>query len=414
MPTRNFPITARGFATLITGAISLTAGILLGASGFTVFGIVLLTLVPVALISLYLIPAAVRVGRAFSPAQLPVGDTTEVTLTLTKASWFLTGGLWREMLPAGLASGTGNTSADDTGISGSVTLRGRASKVIRYDLTGVSRGVHTVGPVKMTVTDAFGMTRRTRTLRNTVGQTEVTVTPRILPLVLTPGGAGVSGDSRSSTEPRAEQQVADLVPRPFAPGDSRRRVHWRASARLGELMVRQEEPHTHQTAIIMLNLAPGRWPIAGTETEAAHLDAAVTLTASLTNHYARQGFGVRVVDDAGSLLGTVSSEGRGMDSLLLALATAQPADRAEAMTVADLLQHTRNDVVTIVTGMWTPSDSADLPARQAGSASLFATHPDSAAKEAAEALGWMTGRVARILGEHIHGEHILGEQGRHG
>lgn len=169
-------------------------------------------------------------------------------------------------------------------------------------------------------------------------------------------------------------------------------------------MVRQEEPHTHQTAIIVLDLARGRWSFSGSgrsEAATAHLDAAVTLAASLTDHYARQGFGVRVVDDAGSLLGEVQPEGRGMEALLYTLATVQPEDRndiAEPSVLKELVQRSRDDVITVITGAWAEADTAMLVARRQGSAHLIATHPDPAAKAPAEALGWSTGRVSRLLG----------------
>jgi uncharacterized protein (DUF58 family) len=60
----------------------------------------------------------------------------------------------------------------------------------------------------------------------------------------------------STTSPRAGYGNEVFGVREYRPGDSLRRIHWRSSARRGELVVREYEPPGLQTLTILVDPAP--------------------------------------------------------------------------------------------------------------------------------------------------------------
>jgi uncharacterized protein (DUF58 family) len=100
------------------------------------------------------------------------------------------------------------------------------------------RGLYALGPTRLRTGDPFGI--YTLTIQDQRSST-VLVTPPILPLPqlrIMPGGW--TGD-RQSRPQGIERNISDAGIRDYLPGDSLRRIHWRASAHHDNLMVRQLE-----------------------------------------------------------------------------------------------------------------------------------------------------------------------------
>lgn len=99
------------------------------------------------------------------------------------------------------------------------------------------RTVLTVGPVKSVRGDALGLLRREVTWTDPV---ELFVHPRTVPL-----SGSTSGFFRDleglPTKDLSNDDVSFHALREYVPGDDRRYVHWKSSARTGKLMVRQFE-----------------------------------------------------------------------------------------------------------------------------------------------------------------------------
>jgi hypothetical protein len=109
------------------------------------------------------------------------------------------------------------------------------------------------------------------------------------------GGAWTgSGDNR----PRAfaTGSAEDVTVREYRRGDDLRRVHWRSSARVGELMVRREEQPWQSRATLFLDNRLGAHRGQGI---ASSLEAAVNAAASIAVHLSHRGFTVRLVTAAG-------------------------------------------------------------------------------------------------------------------
>ncbi len=110
------------------------------------------------------------------------------------------------------------------------------------------RGVIQVGPATTVQGDPLGLMRRT--LRWTE-QTELFVHPRTV--ALEPLGAGLLRDLEgSTTEDISMSDLAFHALREYQPGDDRRYIHWRSSAKAGKLLVRQflDTRRSHVTVIV--------------------------------------------------------------------------------------------------------------------------------------------------------------------
>src|SRR3712207_9395429 len=79
------------------------------------------------------------------------------------------------------------------------------------------------------------------------------VTPRVVPLpaIRTIGGGGNTGEARPHRIGVVGQD--DVLVREYRQGDDVRRIHWRSTARLGDLMVRREEQSWAPSASIVLD-----------------------------------------------------------------------------------------------------------------------------------------------------------------
>ncbi|WP_316309953.1 DUF58 domain-containing protein, partial [Clavibacter michiganensis] len=117
-----------------------------------------------------------------------------------------------------------------------------------------------------------------------------------------PTKVGAAGGAAQTRSTRLGQGADNLIPRAYLPGDSRRRIHWRATAHRGSLMVRQEEEEASPDAVVVLDRAASRWARPSDSPDPA-FETAVSLCASAALRFVQDGYSVDVFDSAGSLLG---------------------------------------------------------------------------------------------------------------
>jgi uncharacterized protein (DUF58 family) len=137
------------------------------------------------------------------------------------------------------------------------------------------RGLYTLGPTRIRSGDPFGI--YTVTLFDHHATT-ILITPPILPLaqLKIPAG-GWSGDERQRRE-SIERIISDAGVRNYVPGDSLRRIHWRASAHFDTLIVRQLEAATFRDWWIFVDLNSTVQAGSGQQTT---LELSIVLAASL-------------------------------------------------------------------------------------------------------------------------------------
>jgi uncharacterized protein (DUF58 family) len=145
-----------------------------------------------------------------------------------------------------------------------------------YALTAVQRGVYTLGPAEVETGDLFGVFRHKSTLGNRL---EVIVYPRIF----RPEEIGLPfRESLGEVMARRtlyEDPTLIAGSREYRRGDPLRRVHWKATARTGELQVRFNDPSTTAKLMIVLNLNTFQHVWQGVELE--RMESSIDVAASL-------------------------------------------------------------------------------------------------------------------------------------
>lgn len=168
---------------------------------------------------------------------------------------------------------------------------------INYVIDPPRRGIFDVGPLVVEVADPFRVSRG----EIVVGGTQkLVVTPRVVELPATLPSIAADEGSARALQRLISSGGDDLMTREYRHGDSLRRVHWKASARHGELMVRLEEQRSHAQARIILDTRRAGYrdavPPTDDESESDCFEWAVAFTASLTFHLQRVGFTVDVME----------------------------------------------------------------------------------------------------------------------
>jgi uncharacterized protein (DUF58 family) len=294
-------MTTRGTSFLAAGAASAVAGYLLGERGLFCVGIALLALPLLASSAIRRAQYRLGTSRAISPPRVPAGQTATVTLRLENASRIPTGLLLAEdSVPYAL--GTRPRYVLDK-------IERNGSRELTYSLRSDLRGKFDIGPLQLRAADSFGLVEMTRSLS---GRTSFVVTPRVVPLartVISRSWAG-EGDGRARMSSTAGED--DVIPRAYRDGDELRRVHWRSTARYGELMVRREEQRWRNKATVFLDSRSLAHLGSGA---ASSFETAVSAAASLGVHVAQQGLTGQFVTDGDVIRSGPFFEDRLLDSL---------------------------------------------------------------------------------------------------
>lgn len=120
-----------------------------------------------------------------------------------------------------------------------------------YRVPTSRRGMFEVGPLRVGVTDPLGLVRR---VVQTDPPERVTVYPRVeavASLPLTVGRDLVGGAVDDFSRARSGMEFHSL--REYAVGDDLRHVHWRSTARTGELMIREHDVPWQTRATLLLD-----------------------------------------------------------------------------------------------------------------------------------------------------------------
>jgi uncharacterized protein (DUF58 family) len=134
-------------------------------------------------------------------------------------------------------------------------LPGGAMQVLPVSVALPRRGVHRLGPLVVESGYPFGLIGRRRIL---LGEEEVVVWPRTGQLDQTlfrrflRGAIPLPDRSRGRPRPQPQAQTEFFGLRLYRAGDNPRSIHWRSSARRGELLVREcEEPAGEDLTVVV-------------------------------------------------------------------------------------------------------------------------------------------------------------------
>lgn len=191
-------------------------------------------------------------------------------------------------------------------------------KEVEYALPCPHRGVYAIGPVRLASGFPLGLATKEIDVPNSLST--LWVYPRLYPV----GNFPLYGEKRQSwrgvPSPRAGVGDDFAGVREYRVGDSPRHIHWRASAKHGELVVKEFERRSVTTVTIFLDLESRN--LRGIEGETT-LDYAARITASIARHALHQGHSVQLAGIGKERLFLESVEGPdAMEPVLSALAAA--------------------------------------------------------------------------------------------
>lgn len=221
-----------------------------------------------------------------------------------------------------------------------------------YRLPSERRGIFTLGPLQLERRDPFGLATSSATA---AAPTRFTVYPQVDPITCPPPARGGhqsgAGDPRSFLGQRGEDFY---TLRSYDEGDDLRRVHWPATARSGDLLIRQEEALWQGGVTVAVDLRR-------TVQSPSSLERALSAAASVVSAASLQGSPVRLVTSAGVDSGTRSGPGH-LDTMLTRLAEAaitQSGDLARTVTMlAD--QRTGGSLVVVTTTSASRTDLGEV------------------------------------------------------
>lgn len=158
----------------------------------------------------------------------------------------------------------------------------------RHTLAG-RRGHYRIGPARLESGDLFG-------LYDVNGNREATTPLVVYPPLVAPAALGVPGGQPLPGEPGGRALVPDpLRPvgiRDYRPEDSRRQIHWKATARAGALRVKVLEAVAGHTMVFVLNAATFERTWIGVRRDVQ--DACVEAVAALAADALRRGHAVGI------------------------------------------------------------------------------------------------------------------------
>jgi uncharacterized protein (DUF58 family) len=313
-------LTGRGRALLGIGVVAGGVGWSIDQPAMVAVALLLILVPVLGLIAVRRSRFVLGSARTVTPSRIPFGSEAEVVLTVENGSRLTSGAL--------LLEDTVPPSLGDPPRLVLDRIPPRAQRSERYRLVSRERGRTRVGPLTVHVTDPFGTARLSRSFSAT---NSVVVTPRIVELGT--AGASMTPGGRGDTMLRslASRGDDDLLPREHRAGDDMRRIHWRATASQGELMVRREEQAWHSSITIVLDDRQRAHHGTG---PASTFEWAVSAAASVAVHYLQHGWQVTVLTATGKVLVDAHvPTGNDLDLVLQSFADAVLVDAPMAPTL---------------------------------------------------------------------------------
>jgi uncharacterized protein (DUF58 family) len=355
-------LTLRGRSFVSAGTACVLAAFLVGQADVLRLGLLVLGLPMLAAIWTMRCRYRLAHTREIVPPRTPVGQVAEVRLHVKNLSAWPTTVLLLEDRLSYTLGGRPRFVLDRVEPGG--------AREVTYPLRSDVRGRYALGPLSVRVADPFGLCELTRAFSVT---DELIVTPVVheLPEIGLGGEWSGGGETRSKSVASAGED--DASTREYRYGDDLRKVHWKSTARTGELMVRREEQPWQSRSTLILDTR-----------NVAHLgdgpgssfEWAVSAAASIGIHLARAGHSLRFLTDTGEDIGT--SPGHGTERVLLeTLAVVQPSTQKTLRGATNRLSTAGEGLLVAVVGMLTPDEATALARMSQVAAGAIAVVLDS-------------------------------------
>ncbi|MFZ9856719.1 MAG: DUF58 domain-containing protein [Roseiflexaceae bacterium] len=274
---------------LVLAVLGIIAAQGTGQMIFARFGYLLMALLGITVLWALYAVSGIRIERHVLTPRVVVGDTIRERITIIN--------LWP--VPRNMVEVIDDSALPErmAGVVLDLGVRQERQRVWRS--RAVIRGVYSLGPTLVVGSDPFGLFRIERRF---VAQDRVLVHPRPRQVRLSAIGRSVMTGQRTSGRRISDDAPLVVSVREYRPGDSVQRVHWRSTAKRGQLMIKEgvNEPGVSAWIVIDANVAvqewrglsfmPGSMPIPDSTEEYA-----VAAAASVAQQWIAQGHAVGLV-----------------------------------------------------------------------------------------------------------------------
>jgi uncharacterized protein (DUF58 family) len=312
-------------------------------------------------------------GYAVSQLHGHVGDRMRVTYTLRNSSRVPKP--WLEIhnpttLPGGLPGRA-------------ISLAGRSERswLIRAPLT--RRGHFRIEPLHIRTGDPFGFFEAAATVGQGIG---VVVYPRVEPIPMWRLPSASLEGSHASPERTNQTTPLAMTVRPYAPGDSMNRIHWRSTARHGEIQVKEFDLEQTADAWIVLDLQRSIQAGHGDESTT---EAAIRAAASIADKALTENRAVGMTINAGRTAYLPPDRGGRQHLKVMQLLAAVDADSATPLVetlITSVGRLRRGMTAVIITASLDPSWVRPLAALRTRGVACVVVTVDAAAYAHAEAV----------------------------
>jgi uncharacterized protein (DUF58 family) len=308
-------LTRQGWFVAGAAVAFLFAGWLLGSFELFLVGATLAALVLGCIAYVGLSRLRIDVTRELHPPRVHAGTPSRVDLRVENTG--------RRPTPVlGLRDAVSGTRGANLLVG---PLAGGQVERAAYRLPTDKRGILEIGPLRVEMSDPFGIARITMTAS---GVSELTVYPHtdgIAPVPLTTGNDPMAGAEHPNALGRTGEDFYAL--RHYQVGDDLRRVHWASTAKHDELMVRQDEQPWQGRATVLCDIR------AATNTEES-LELVISAAASVVTASARRQDLVRLITTNGSDSGFAAGHAH-VEGIMETLVSAEASHDAAFRRVVD-------------------------------------------------------------------------------
>jgi uncharacterized protein (DUF58 family) len=334
-------LTRSGWLTLLTAIAVGVAGRIFAIPELFVVSATFGMLALVALAWVRFTVVRVSISRSVQPINVYAGETTKVEVTACNTGVSATPVLHMSDPVAGTKGARLSLAP----------LRPGTVAQAAYRLPTDQRGVIEVGPLRLEISDPFGLASR-RAVGAPVDR--VTIYPHVDAIAVP--SLGGEEDPHGTVQPSSKlRRTSDefFGLRNYVVGDDLRRVHWKSTARTNELMVRMDESPWQDCTTVAIDVRP-----AGYDAEA--FERAISAAASVAAAGIRQHHLVRLVSSDG--FDTEAASGLGHSETMLGyLAGAKPTPAPlDRQLFNQLYGQGQGGLLVLATSEWSAPEVARL------------------------------------------------------
>lgn len=277
----------------VTGALfTIGAGALFGSAPLFGLGLLIAAALVVSRVWANYCLNSLSVERRFSHTRAFWGEEVDMAQVFTNAKpmpvpWLAVEDEMPASLPVSAEGATSHISVRRQVLNTAISLRWYERVTRHYTVKCVARGEHEFGPIEVQSGDVFGLYRRSERLETTE---KLLVYPRYVPVEKMGIPARQPFGDFKAVQHLATDPLRMRGVREYAYGDNPRYVHWKATARRGELQTKLFEPAATPRLFIFCNQDTFAHIWEGIDAET--LELTITVAASLANHALEEGYQV--------------------------------------------------------------------------------------------------------------------------